>query len=157
MSGKCSRYPPKFKEGRNYKAWKNKTKVWLKAQKDLAKEDQAPLIRLYSFEDHATAERAIEQMTPEELEEEDGMDALFAKLDQIFLPDAIDEMFGSFRDVFDFKKPRQSTIQVHQLCKCEETSRLGQVLFYRQRLQDLQKGGTHGRKYNVRENREKSE
>ena len=78
--------------------------------KSLAKEDQAPMIRMHCLEDHPTAERIVEQLTVEDLTADDGMGTLFDKLDQNFLEDAIDEMFGSFRDVFEYKKPKQSSV-----------------------------------------------
>ena len=94
--------PPKFLPGRDYKAWKNKTQMWLSMHKDLAKDDQAPWIRMHSFEDHPVADASIEHFTHEQLAVEDGVNVLFAKLDENFLEDAIDEMFGAIRSVFEF-------------------------------------------------------
>ena len=110
MAAKFSKYPPKFHIGRDYKAWKNKTNIWLGMNESLPKKDQAPTIRMYCFEEHPIAESVVEQLTSEELIADDGLVKIFAKLDQNFLEDAIDEMFGSFRDVFEYKKPKQITV-----------------------------------------------
>ena len=102
--------PPKFLPGKDYKAWKTKTEIWLGLDADLPKKDQAPLIRLYSFDEHPAAEAAVEHLTLDELANDDGLKALWLKLDQNFLEDALDELYSSFRDVFEYTRNKQESV-----------------------------------------------
>ena len=102
--------PPKFLPGADYRAWKNKVEMWLGVSKTIAKEDQAPMIRMHCFEDHPTADAAVEHLTYDQLKVEDGLKVLLDKLDENFIEDAIDEMFGAIRAVFEFKRSSQQTV-----------------------------------------------
>ena len=82
--------PPKFLPGADYRAWKNKVEMWLGVSKTIAKEDQATMIRMHCFEDHPTADAAVEHLTYDQLKVEDGLKVLLDKLDENFIEDAID-------------------------------------------------------------------
>ena len=67
--------PPQFKESMHYKLWKNKFQIW-QLVISVPKNQQAIIFRLESLDNNAIAEKARDQLTAMELNDDDSMEAL---------------------------------------------------------------------------------
>ena len=95
--------PPKFIEGMSYKAWKNKITMW-KIVTTVPKKEQAIVILLDSLEGNAKAEKAVSELTATDLNNDDGIDILFQKLDRVFESERIDEAYNVYSNFIRFQK-----------------------------------------------------
>ena len=67
--------PPQFKESMHYKLWKNKFQIW-QLVISVPKNQQAIIFRLESLDNNAIAEKARDQLTAMELNDDDSREAL---------------------------------------------------------------------------------
>ena len=63
-----------------YKTWRNKIDMW-QLVTSVPKKEQAIIILLDSIEGNAKAEKAVSDLTANELNNDEGFNILFAKLD----------------------------------------------------------------------------
>lgn len=86
------RVPPKLDEARPYECWKNEISIW-KLVTDLDKKKQALTVVL-GLEGRAR-ETALE-IPANDLNEDDGMETLLAKLDEVFLREEKDRAYEAY-------------------------------------------------------------
>ena len=84
--------PPKFDKTRPYEGWKNEIDIWTRVT-ELDKKKQALAIAL-GFEGRAR-ESAME-IPAEDLDSENGMETLLAKLDSVFLKEEKDRAYEAY-------------------------------------------------------------
>ena len=95
--------PPIFKEGMSYKSWKNKIDMWQLAT-SVKKEEQAIVVLLESLDCNAKAEKAVSELTANELNTNEGMNLLITKLDNVFLSETIDEAYNTYSKIINYKR-----------------------------------------------------
>ena len=95
--------PPPFLPDKSYKGWKNHVEIWA-FNYDCPPEDQAPIVFSHCFRRHPIAERSLQNFTLKDLNKADGLTNLFAKLDSVFLEEAMNEKWTDFLKVFNFER-----------------------------------------------------
>ena len=92
--------PPKFDEARSYESWKNEVNIW-KRVTELAKKKQALAVAL-GLEGRA---REIAMEIPaDDLDKDNGMDTLLAKLDGVFQLEEKDRAYEAYSQFDRMKK-----------------------------------------------------
>lgn len=84
--------PPKFDEARPYECWKNEVSIWTRVT-DLDKTKQALAVALGL---EGRARETAMGIPAEELDSEDGMKTLLAKLDDVFLKEEKDRAYEAY-------------------------------------------------------------
>ena len=93
---------PKFTTETPYKTWKNKVQMW-QIVTSVEKNQQA--IILFEFlEGNPKAEKAVSDLTPTDLNTDQGMNLL---LDKVFQSETIDEAYSTYSAFISFKRTDQ--------------------------------------------------
>ncbi|KAL3048787.1 hypothetical protein OYC64_008293 [Pagothenia borchgrevinki] len=86
------RTPPKFDEARPYECWKNEVNVWRRVT-ELDKKKQALTVALGL---EGRARESSMEIPAEDLDSDDGMAKLLAKLDEVFLKEEKDRAYEAY-------------------------------------------------------------
>ena len=102
----CSaRWPPAF-NGIDYETWKRDVKLWCKLT-DYVEEKHAIAIHL-SLE--GRARDASSEIDSKKLESKSGVDALLARLDEVFLPNKGRRQFAAFQELYNLRRDKDRGI-----------------------------------------------
>ena len=71
------------------------------------KNQQPIIIFLKSLEGNTKAEKAVSDLTPTDLNTDQGMNLLFEKLDKVFQSETIDEAYSTYSAFISFKRTDQ--------------------------------------------------
>ena len=95
--------PPRFRNDVPYKVWKNKLSMWTLVTA-VPKREQAIIVLLESLDGNHKAEKAVADLTADELNKDDGLKILLEKLDVSFQADKIDDAYRTFVDFNSYMK-----------------------------------------------------
>ena len=99
--------PPNIKSCKNYQDWKKLIKIW-SGLTSLVKTKQASAVVL-SLE--GEAQDAALELPSTELNAEDGIETLLARLDKIFVKDALAEKYEALENLEIFKRQSGTSIR----------------------------------------------
>ena len=94
--------PPRFRNDVPYKVWKNKFSMWTCGINCLW--EQAIIVLLESLDGSHKAERAVADLTADELNKDDELKILLEKLDVSFQADKIDDAYRTYVDFNSYMK-----------------------------------------------------
>ena len=95
--------PPRFRNDVPYKVWKNKLSMWTLVTA-VPKREQAIIVFLESLNGNHKAEKAVADLTADELNKDDGLKILIEKLDVSFQADKIDDAYRTYVDFNSYMK-----------------------------------------------------
>ena len=98
--------PPKFSAETSYENWVKELKLWALCSK-VEKNEQGPAVAL-TLEGRAKA--AVLEMEIEELNAEDGLPKLIAKLDGLFLKDENQRVYAAYEEFETYSRPADMSI-----------------------------------------------
>ena len=99
--------PPRFSNEDQYEAWKRDVKIWVKLS-TLNKKKQSLAIHLSL---QGRAKNASSQLTDDELESDEGVEKILAKLDALFLPDKSRRQFAAFDKLYNLRRKSSTPIR----------------------------------------------
>lgn len=94
---------PKFRENMAYTEWRKKIEKWVLVTKAVKKE-RGILVSLEGLEGNEKAEKAVSDLTAEELNTDDGLDILLRKLDNIFKSEKADGTYNAYTTFTKFER-----------------------------------------------------
>ena len=94
-------------DGNGYDEWKRDVRRWCKLSKKFTADEKALMIHL-SLE--GTARTASGEIPDDEFECAEGVENIFTKLDNIFLPDKMQKQFDVYKDMHTLRKDPESDI-----------------------------------------------
>ena len=99
----CKRAPPKFTDGMLYKTRQNKIEMW-ELVTDVPLNKHGIIVLLDSLEGNAKAEKAVIDLSASQLNNDGGLNVLFAKLDLVYQEEAVDEAYNVYSKFINFSK-----------------------------------------------------
>ena len=99
----CKRAPPKFTDGMLYKTWRNKIEMW-ELVTNVPLNKRGIIVLLDSLEGNAKAEKAVVDLSASQLNNDGGLNVLFAKLDLVYKEEAVDEAYNVYSKFINFSK-----------------------------------------------------
>ena len=104
----CStKWPPKLENEEFYENWKKDILIWCDLS-ELAKPKQALAIHLSLF---GRAREASSEIPADKLKQENGVEVLLRKLDELFLVDKGRRQFTAFHELYNLRKPTEMTVR----------------------------------------------
>ena len=98
----CKRAPPKFTDDILYKTWRNKIEIW-ELVTNVPLNKRGIIVLLDSLEGNAKAEKAVVDLSASQLNNDGGLNVLFAKLDLVY-KEAVDEAYNVYSKFINFSK-----------------------------------------------------
>ena len=99
----CKRAPPKFTDGMLYKTWRNKIEMW-ELVTNVPLNKHGIIVLLDSLEGNAKAEKTVVDLSASQLNNDSGLNVLFAKLDYVYKEEAVDEAYNVYSKYINFSK-----------------------------------------------------
>ena len=100
------RVPPGFDEGKPYESWKNEIEIWSRVT-ELAKKKQALAVVLALS---GSARETAMEIPVDDLNKDDGMTTLIAKLDSMFLKEEKDQVYEAYSNFDRIKRDGGSSM-----------------------------------------------
>ena len=102
--------PPRLTEDLGYRSWKNKVLMW-KLVCGIDKKEQGIIILLQSLTGNKKAEKAVANLTAENLFNDNGLNIVLEKLDAVFQSEEIEDSYFTYSKFSNFKRQQNMTIQ----------------------------------------------
>ena len=99
----CKHAPPKFTDGMLYKTWQSKIEMW-ELVTNVPLNKCGIIVLLDSLEGNAKAEKAVVDLSASQLNNDGGLNVLFAKLDLVYKEEAVDEAYNVYSKFINFSK-----------------------------------------------------
>ena len=104
----CStKWPPKLENEDFYENWKKDISIWCELS-ELEKPKQALAIHLSLS---GRAREASSEIPADRLKQENGVEVLLNKLDELFLVDKGRQQFTAFHELYNLRKPTEMTVR----------------------------------------------
>ena len=95
--------PPKFIEGMSYTTWINKIDMW-KLVTSIERKEQGIVVLLDALEGNKKAEKAVSDLTANDLHNDTGLETLINKLDIVFKSEKVNEAYDTHSIFNSFQK-----------------------------------------------------
>ena len=100
--------PPQFNPGEdNYEEFKKELRIW-DSFTDLDKKKRGPAVYLSLDK---KSKQAVSQLTPENLSEEDGLQQIIQKLDDVYLADKTTRAYAAFQKFYKCRRDSGETFE----------------------------------------------